>query len=214
MSPIGFTALAIVDLGGGARALQASAGNKWPPAVPEALPSSLGPAALAAAAVVSLYVLFATSAPAATPAAARSGRPGRAAAARHSGVGQGVGRAVSYRAIPASPTPAATSHPRKDEASSPRGRRASPSSPRGAISGGRGARRPPKGEEEEDEEAAAAAAAAAVAAAAPRRPLPSIYPVLVLGAFASSVLWMDLLASELVALMEAVGISLGAPDHI
>jgi hypothetical protein len=44
--------------------------------------------------------------------------------------------------------------------------------------------------------------------------LPGCYPWLVVLAFVSSVVWMDLLASELVALMEAAGTSLGVSTAI
>jgi sodium/potassium/calcium exchanger 6 len=47
-----------------------------------------------------------------------------------------------------------------------------------------------------------------------RTTLPRCYPVLVILAFASSVVWMDLVAGELVALMEAVGIALGISTAI
>ena len=44
--------------------------------------------------------------------------------------------------------------------------------------------------------------------------LPKIYPVLVIGSFAGSILWMDIVATELVALMEAVGVGLGISTAI
>lgn len=63
-------------------------------------------------------------------------------------------------------------------------------------------------------EAAAAAAEEAATAGAPEsnnaaEMLPWCYPLFVVGAFASSVVWMHLIAGELVALMEAAGIALG-----
>jgi hypothetical protein len=48
----------------------------------------------------------------------------------------------------------------------------------------------------------------------PVLPLPRIYPVLAIFAFASSVVWMDLIANEAVALMEAIGVALGVSTAI
>jgi hypothetical protein len=45
-------------------------------------------------------------------------------------------------------------------------------------------------------------------------PLPRIYPALTVFAFCSSVVWMDLIANEAVALMEAFGVALGVSTAI
>ena len=39
--------------------------------------------------------------------------------------------------------------------------------------------------------------------------MPDVYGFLVLGAFVGSVVWMDMCAAEMVALMEAAGVALG-----
>jgi Ca2+/Na+ antiporter len=57
-------------------------------------------------------------------------------------------------------------------------------------------------------ERAVSSATADTTVADNKKPLPRIYPFLTLGAFASAVVWMDLIANEAVALMESLGVML------